>query len=48
MRQTAKALGISVQTVKNHMRDVYEILGVHSAISAYRALGWLTLDTEQP
>lgn len=37
----ADELGISGQTVKNHLSRVYEKLGAHSGIDAFHKLGWL-------
>ena len=39
--RAAKRMGISYQTLKNHLRWAYLALGVHSAIDAFRVLGWL-------
>ena len=37
----AHELGITVQTVKNHLTSAYRRLGVTSAIEAFGTLGWL-------
>jgi hypothetical protein len=35
--------GIALQTVKNHLCDLYERLGVNSAMEAAVRLGWVTI-----
>ena len=39
--ETAAALGLSEQTVKNHLTNAYRQLGVHNLTGAFIALGWL-------
>jgi hypothetical protein len=39
----AAALGISKQTVKNHLSYIYIKVGAACAIQAFRAVGWLTV-----
>lgn len=43
MSQVAIVLGVSIQTVKNHLSAAYQSLGVHTAIDAFRLLGWLSV-----
>lgn len=40
-KEAAYELGVSEQTVKNHLFAVYQVLGVNSLTGAYYALGWL-------
>lgn len=40
-RQAARSLGLAEQTFKNYLTDAYQVLGVRSALSAFRVLGWL-------
>jgi len=40
-KDVAGRLGISVQTVKNHVQSAYKRLGVRNKISAFRTLGWI-------
>lgn len=42
-REVARLLGISEQTVKNHMQIVYRKLGVTSRTQAAMAMGWLII-----
>lgn len=42
-RQAAADLGISYQTLKNHLKLAYRALDVGGAIDAFRALGWLVV-----
>ena len=42
----ADRLGVSVQTVKNHMTVVLEKLDVESRVEAFRAVGWLKVPGE--
>jgi len=39
--EAAYELGISRQSVKNHLYAAYQKLGVNNAIAAFRELGWL-------
>lgn len=39
----AHRLGISLQTVKNHLTKVYFVLNVSGQIEAFRAMGWLVV-----
>jgi DNA-binding NarL/FixJ family response regulator len=39
--QIAGLLGISCQTVRNHLVNAYDVLGVESMVGAFHALGWL-------
>lgn len=41
--ETATQLGLSVQTVRNHLNHIYLKLDVHSAIEALVAVGWVNL-----
>jgi len=41
--EIATALGISLQTVKNHVSDAYMRLDVHTVPEVLTALGWLRL-----
>ena len=41
MGEVAKAMGLSIQTVKNKLRFVYAKLGVNGHVQAFRAVGWL-------
>ena len=41
IRATADAVGLSSQTVKNHLRSIYAKLGVHSGMAAVYAMGWV-------
>jgi DNA-binding NarL/FixJ family response regulator len=47
-RLAAEVVGLSVQTVKNHLRSVYSKLGVSDGIGAFRAMGWLCIDKPKP
>lgn len=38
---TARDLGMSVQTLKNHLTSVYDALDASGLVSAYHLLGWL-------
>ena len=40
-QDVADALGISLQTVKNHCQTAYAKLDAESVLQAYRKLGWL-------
>ena len=42
-KAAAHQCGIRVQTVKNHMLNLYRRLGVGGAMEAAMALGWITL-----
>lgn len=46
--EAAGRLGVSDQTVKNHMTGVYEALGVDSLASALAAVGWLKVPDAPP
>jgi DNA-binding NarL/FixJ family response regulator len=37
----AAEMGVSEQTVKNHLMAVYRMTGSHCLVDALRALGWL-------
>jgi DNA-binding NarL/FixJ family response regulator len=39
--QIAGLLGIAEQTVRNHLVNAYDVLGVESMVHAFHALGWL-------
>jgi DNA-binding CsgD family transcriptional regulator len=41
-KAVAHELGVSVQTIKNHMNALYVRLGVGGAMEALHALGWVT------
>ena len=43
-KHAAQHMGISYQTYKNHMTAAYRRLGVTTAIGAFWALGWLSLE----
>ena len=47
MRMAAFRLGITEDTIKNHLEAAYRALDVHSAIEAFRAIGWLRLPEEE-
>ena len=40
-KDAARSLGISVQTVKNHLANIYFKLGVNTALAAMHRVGWL-------
>ena len=40
-RQAAQRVGVTYETYKNYMTRAYRRLGVSSAVSAFRVLGWL-------
>ena len=42
-QEVADALEIKLQTVKNHLSSIYKKLGVSSAISAFKRMGWLAV-----
>lgn len=42
-RRAAQRMGIAYETHKNYMTAAYERLGVHSAIDAFRVMGWLRI-----
>ena len=44
--EAAHALGISVQTFKNHISAAYDELGATCMAEAFHALGWLRLPSE--
>ena len=44
---TAAALGVTGQTVKNHLSGAYGKLGVHSITGAFVARGWLDVGTHR-
>ena len=39
------ALGITEQTMKNHLTAIYRKTGSHNLVGAYRYLGWLRKPT---
>jgi DNA-binding NarL/FixJ family response regulator len=41
IKEAARELGISEQTVKGHLTTIYERLGVTRMVGAFRALGWM-------
>ena len=41
--EVAALLGISYQTVKNHMSSVHDKVGEPTTIGVYRKLGWLRI-----
>ena len=43
VKEAAYYLGIAVQSARNALSELYGVLGVHSAIEAAAALGWLIL-----
>lgn len=45
-KRVAYSLGISVQTVKNHMSKIYEKLDTDNVIGAFTTLGWLKVPEE--
>lgn len=46
VQEAAHRLGISGQTVKNHLSQVYKKLGVMGRFEALVALGWVALPAE--
>jgi DNA-binding CsgD family transcriptional regulator len=46
MKEAARVAGVSEQTVKNTLSDLYADLGVHNRIEALIALGWLKVPDE--
>lgn len=42
-KEAAHQMGVSVQTVKNHLSIAYHLLGVGSLVEAYLVLGWLRI-----
>ena len=40
-KETASAMGIKPQSVKNYCQTVYRELDVNSLVQAYHKLGWL-------
>jgi len=40
-RVAAVELGISPQTIKNHLEDIYRKTDSHTLVDALRAVGWL-------
>lgn len=40
-KTAAHALGISMQTIKNHLSNCYLKLGVQTNLQAFRQMGWL-------
>ena len=47
-KETAARLDISIQTVKNHVANLYERLGVNTMLEAATKLGWLKPPDEVP
>lgn len=43
LKEVASQLGLSHQTVKNYMRELYREFGVNSSVELYRELGWLSV-----
>jgi hypothetical protein len=39
-------MGVSVQTIKNHMSSIFRKTGAGNAIAAMHTLGWIILPTE--
>lgn len=46
-KAVAARLGVSQQTIKNHLTAVYHKLDVPSLVGAYRTLGWLTVRPDE-
>lgn len=42
----ARTLGITYQTLRNHLNEAYSRLGVDGIIPALRAVGWLVVPEE--
>jgi DNA-binding CsgD family transcriptional regulator len=42
-KETALQMGLSLQTVKNHLRRSYRKIGATNITEAYRMLGWLNV-----
>ena len=42
----ARRLGISIQTVKNHLWQINAKLGTHSTIGALYVIGWIRMDDD--
>lgn len=45
--EVAEILGLTMTTVREHLRLGYRKLGVASAIQAFRVLGWLEVPGEE-
>lgn len=45
-QEAADALGITFQTLKNHLTNIYRKLGVENEREAYVAVGWLVVPDE--
>lgn len=46
-KAVAGKLGISEQTIKNHLTTIYRKLDVTGLIGAYRRLGWLAVNRDE-
>jgi hypothetical protein len=46
-KDTATYLGISYQTVKNHLGSLYQRLGVNGAMEAASHLGWVNIPSNE-
>jgi DNA-binding NarL/FixJ family response regulator len=46
--RTAATLGITEQTVKNHLSSAYRTLSAGNLVGAFIALGWLNVPEEEP
>ncbi len=44
--EAASVLGISDNTMRTHIADVFRKLGVASMIEAYRKIGWLRIEQD--
>lgn len=47
-KRAAKERGVAIQTVKNHLEELYRRLGVSSALEAVVVLGWLSVPEDGP
>lgn len=47
-KEAASALGISLQTLRNHLSALYAVLSVESAMEAATALGWTHPPVDAP
>ena len=43
MKDAARETGLALPTVKNHVRNLYRVLGVETVTAALAMLGWLRI-----